>query len=147
MPDIKIYLDMCCYNRPFDDQSQMRVRLETEAKLFVQSAIRQKRISLAWSYMLDYENSENPNGETKNAIAVWKAIAVDHCPSSDEVLAAGRGIMKHGINAKDALHIACAIRCGCERFITTDRKLINKTVPGIKIANPMSFAVEIEELT
>jgi len=28
-----IYLDNCCYNRPFDDQSQLRVRLEAEAKL------------------------------------------------------------------------------------------------------------------
>ena len=33
---MRVYLDNCCYNRPFDDQSQLKVRLETEAKLFVQ---------------------------------------------------------------------------------------------------------------
>jgi len=31
---MKIYLDNCSYNRPFDDQSQMKIRLETEAKLY-----------------------------------------------------------------------------------------------------------------
>jgi len=36
----KLYLDNCCFNRPFDDQSQMLVRLETEAKLFIQEGIK-----------------------------------------------------------------------------------------------------------
>jgi predicted nucleic acid-binding protein len=30
---MKLYLDLCCFNRPFDDQSQLLVRLQTEAKL------------------------------------------------------------------------------------------------------------------
>jgi hypothetical protein len=36
----RIYLDICCFNRPFDDQTQLLVRLQTEAKLAVQDAIR-----------------------------------------------------------------------------------------------------------
>jgi len=35
-----IYLDLCCFNRPCDDQSQLRVRLETEAKLSLQDKVR-----------------------------------------------------------------------------------------------------------
>ena len=35
-----VYLDNCCYNRPFDEQTQLRVRLETEAKLRVQAVMR-----------------------------------------------------------------------------------------------------------
>ncbi len=27
----KVYLDVCCLNRLYDDQSQLRIRLETEA--------------------------------------------------------------------------------------------------------------------
>jgi len=30
-----IYLDLCCFNRPFDDQAQARIRLETEAKVAI----------------------------------------------------------------------------------------------------------------
>ena len=33
---MRVYLDNCCYSRPFDDQSQLRVRLEIEAKLEIQ---------------------------------------------------------------------------------------------------------------
>ena len=32
---MRVYLDNCCYNRPFDEQSQLRIRLETEAKMEV----------------------------------------------------------------------------------------------------------------
>ncbi|MGL4209325.1 MAG: hypothetical protein ACRCTY_08050 [Candidatus Adiutrix sp.] len=56
----KIYLDNCCYNRPFDDQSHIKIRLETEAKLYIQASVREGEYYLVWSYMLDYENSDNP---------------------------------------------------------------------------------------
>ena len=75
---MKIYLDMCTLNRPFDNQEQMKIRLETEAKLHLQAGIREKRYALVWSYMLDYENSENPYDEKRNAIALWKNIAQDY---------------------------------------------------------------------
>jgi len=31
MPSMKVYLDVSCLNRPFDDQTQARIRLESEA--------------------------------------------------------------------------------------------------------------------
>ena len=142
----KVYLDNCSYNRPFDNQSQMKIRLETEAKLYIQSGIREKRFSLVWSYMLDYENDNNPYEEKKNAIAPWKEFADYYCSSSDEIFYAGGKIMEYGIKAKDALHIACAIKSGCEYFITTDNKLINKAILKIKIINPIDFVRETEEL-
>jgi hypothetical protein len=76
----KIYLDNCCYNRPFDNQAQMKIRLETEAKLYIQANIREKVYSLCWSFMLDYENSKNPYDEIRHAVAIWKRIADDYCP-------------------------------------------------------------------
>jgi len=39
---MKIYLDNCCYNRPFDDQSDIIIRLETEPKLFIQQKVKEK---------------------------------------------------------------------------------------------------------
>jgi hypothetical protein len=37
---MRVYLDNCCYNSPFDEQAQLRVRLETEAKMEIQSQMR-----------------------------------------------------------------------------------------------------------
>jgi predicted nucleic acid-binding protein len=124
----------------------MKIRLETEAKLYIQSGIREKKYSLAWSYMLDYENDDNPYEEKKSAIAPWKKIADDYCPSSDDILSTGRKIMEYGIKAKDSLHIACAIKSGCEYFITTDKQLTNKIIGNIKIINPIDFIRETEDL-
>lgn len=67
-----IYLDNCCFNRPFDDQKQVKIRIETEAKLFIQGQILDEKYSLAWSYILDYENEANPFPERKETIANWK---------------------------------------------------------------------------
>jgi hypothetical protein len=32
---MKLYLDNCCYNRPYDDQTQERIHLEGEAVLVI----------------------------------------------------------------------------------------------------------------
>ncbi len=55
---MKIYLDNCCYNRPFDDQSQIKINLEAQAKLYIQAKIREGAYDLVWSYILDYENGK-----------------------------------------------------------------------------------------
>ena len=57
---MKLYLDNCCFNRPFDDQTQLKIHLESQAKLAVQDMIINGVHSLIWSYMLEYENSQNP---------------------------------------------------------------------------------------
>jgi predicted nucleic acid-binding protein len=49
------------------------------------------------------------------------------------------------IKPKDSLNIACAIVSNCDYFITTDIKLLNKNINGIKIINPMDFIIAMEE--
>ncbi|MCL2095922.1 MAG: hypothetical protein FWH10_03355 [Oscillospiraceae bacterium] len=142
---LKIYIDICCYNRPFDDQSQMKIRLETEAKLYIQAAVKDSKYLLVWSYMLDFENSNSPYEDRQNSVALWKNIAHESCLSSVDVLLLGKEIMKFGIKEMDSLHIACAITNGCDYFITTDKRLLNKTVTEIKIINPVNFVLETEE--
>lgn len=58
-------MDNCCFNRPFDDQSQLIVRLETEAKLFIQAGIKNGTFELVWSYILELENDANPHFQRK----------------------------------------------------------------------------------
>lgn len=66
--DLKIYLDMCCYNRPYDDQSQLKVAIKTQSKLYIQSLIKDKKLELIVSYMLRYECSKNPFEMRRNTI-------------------------------------------------------------------------------
>ena len=149
MKKIKIYLDHCSYNRPFDNQSQMKVRLETEAKLYIQAGIREGRYSLCWSFMSDYENSENPSEEKKKAIGFWMSKADDYCETSPDILEYAKGYLKIGLKHKDAIHLACAVKSKCDYLITADKRFYNKNdlIKEIKIVNPMTFILEMEEET
>lgn len=69
---MRIYLDNCSFNRPFDDQGQTRIWLEAEAKLCIQDKIRGGSLELAWSYILDFENEVNPFEERRSMIADWR---------------------------------------------------------------------------
>jgi hypothetical protein len=142
---MRIYLDHCAYNRPFDNQNNIKNQLETTAKLYIQNQIRQGKYDLVWSYMSDFENNNNPNLENKNSIQAWENIAKYKCKSSENILAKGRQIEQNKIQPKDALHIACAIESQCEYFITTDSGLTNKKIDGIKILNPIDFIRMMEE--
>ena len=115
-----IYLDMCCFNRPFDDQNQTRIHFETEAKLELQERVRKKELRLVWSYVLDYENSHNPFAERLASILLWRSLAEVRIRETESILEQGRSLMQLGIKPFDALHVACAISANADLFITTD---------------------------
>jgi len=75
MRKIRVYLDNCCFNRPFDDQSQIRVFLETQAKLHIQNLIGITKLELAYSYMSVFENRNNPNDDNGKIIEDFFAYA------------------------------------------------------------------------
>lgn len=142
---MKIYLDNCCFNRPFDDQSQIRIRLEAEAKLRIQIDIRDRKFELVWSYILDAENKANPFEERERAIREWKQHATTNIEENAAVLEKAKDLTRRGIRSKDALHIACAIAAGCGYFLTTDDKIINKNnlITELILTDPIEFIKEV----
>jgi predicted nucleic acid-binding protein len=142
--EMRIYLDNCTYNRPFDDQTQMKIHLETVAKLYIQSAIRNGVYDLVWSFMNDLENNDNPYEDCRNSIQKWKQIAKQYCATHQSILDRGKEIEKLSIKSKDALNIACAVASNCDYFITTDKPLLHKNIDGIRIINPIEFVMEME---
>jgi predicted nucleic acid-binding protein len=143
---MRVYLDNCCFNRPFDDQAQVRVRLETEAKLEIQQRIKDKRIVLAWSYVLDHENEANPFEEQRETIARWRAVALADVEETAAVLHRAQEVTNRGVCATDALHVACAIAGGCNFFLTTDDLVVKRMrgFAGIVVMNPTQFVIEVE---
>jgi predicted nucleic acid-binding protein len=135
---------MCCFNRPFDDQAQLKVRLETDAKLSIQDKITKGEYELTWSYILDFENAQNPFQAKRVSIADWKSLATSDVLETEETLMFAERLGDIGIKPNDALHIACAAADGCDYFITTDRKVLGKTVENINIISPMRFIEEVD---
>lgn len=141
---MKIYLDNCCFNRPFDDQSQLRIRLETEAKLKIQEEVRAGK--LKWSYILDYENSKNPYEERKFRIRGWAKYALINIKENAEIIKRTNLLNQKGFRKLDSLHIACAITAKCDYFLSTDDKILNlsKTLEGkIKVSDLIVFIKDV----
>ncbi len=144
---LKIYLDNCCFNRPYDHQEDAIIRLETEAKLIVQEKIEAQQIQLAWSYILDFENEMNPFPERRKEIKRWRKNSATFVIESEDILNKMHQFCKMGIKPIDALHVACAIHAGCSYFLTVDQGIL-KTRPRIQaitILNPIDFIYILEE--
>lgn len=142
---MRIYLDNCCFNRPFDDQKQLKIYLESEAKLFVQQQILDRKYELVWSYILDYENGQNPFELRKKTIFEWRNIASINVVENNDVVSFAEKLIGVGAKAKDALHISCAVYAGCKYFLTTDKKLLNIDITEINIVSPIDFLNEMED--
>jgi hypothetical protein len=142
---MRIYLDNCCFNRPFDDQSQIRIRLESEAKLRIQDDIFEGKFELVWSYILDAENSANPFEERKKPIRDWRQYAIINIKERPTILENAKKLGQLGLRSKDALHISCAISGRCEYFLTTDDQVLirGKLIEDLAVADPISFIREV----
>jgi predicted nucleic acid-binding protein len=145
---MRVYLDNCCFNRPFDDQTSLTIRLETEAKLSVQEQIKTGKLTLGWSYVLDYENQANPFLERRFEIEAWKILADSFTLETPEILINMKQIINYGLKSLDALHIACAIALKCDYFLTVDKGILKKAfyISDIKILSPIDFVIQQENL-
>src|SRR4030067_529553 len=135
----KVYLDVNIYNRPFDDQSQVRIRLETISIFSIMQRIKKRELSLIWSFIIDYENSLNPYDDVRQEVEFLSSLASKSILPSDTIVTQAKKFESKGIKSRDALHIACALEAGADYFLTCDDKLINKasSIRGLKILNPI----------
>lgn len=141
-----MYLDNCCFNRPFDDQDSLTVRMETEAKLQVQRMVKDDALKLCWSYVLDFENAANPFEERRNEIQRWNEMAAESIEETPEILEAARLAVLKGLKPLDALHLACAQSMQCDVFLTVDKSILKRGVDfaEIRVMSPIDFVVEKE---
>ncbi len=144
---MRIYLDNCCYNRPYDDKSLLTNNLESQAKLFIQDQIKQETFELVSSYMLHYEVFQIPDVTRRLAIMQFiEAHSSIHVGKEwkQTVEANAKEIMATGIKFKDACHVASAIMAHCDYFITTDKRLLKYHSDVIAIINPVDFVMQME---
>lgn len=141
---MRVYLDNCCYNRPFDPQDDLRISLETTAKLQVQAMMKSGELEYVWSDALDYELSRSPNFQEPDMISPWQTRAIEHVFMDDAVILRGEQIASHGLKSMDALHVASAEYADCDWFLTTDKGILKKLkhLGKMRIANPIEFIME-----
>ena len=139
---MRLYLDMCVYNRPFDDQGDLRIKLETVACQMIFDKIQRGAIDLVWSFVLEFENELNPFVERKTEIALLSRLARHIIEPNQHILAKSEEMEQSHINGNDAVHLACALEADCAYFVTCDDRLIRRSASldfRMVVCDPLEF--------
>ncbi|MGC8491375.1 MAG: type II toxin-antitoxin system VapC family toxin [Syntrophobacteraceae bacterium] len=123
---MKVYFDLCVYNRPFDDQTQPRIMTESLAVITIVALIGARRIELINSFALHYENLKNPSPERKAYVGTLLGESLEFVGPSDTIITRALELEKKGIMSIDALHVACAEEAKADYFVSCDDVLLKK---------------------
>ena len=145
---MKVYLDVCCLNRPFDDQTHDRIRLEREAVLAIISRCQTGNWLLVGSEAIDIEVSRIPDREKRQKVGILYSISQSNVIVGADVEKRAIDLENLGFNPFDALHISCAEKSRVDVLLTTDDRLLrkavqNKDVLNVKVRNPVKWLIEV----
>jgi predicted nucleic acid-binding protein len=141
---MKIYLDLCVYNRPFDDQGQSRIELETGIFIYLLEQIEAGRHVLVVSDVLKHENSRTPYIHRKERIDSYFRLAAETVDLGTSAIRKAKILRDLGFNDIDALHIALAEKAKADFFVTCDDAIIscfkrNKESIGVHVVSLAEF--------
>ncbi|MCI9015907.1 MAG: type II toxin-antitoxin system VapC family toxin [Clostridia bacterium] len=144
---LKLYLDNCCYNRPFDDLEQEKINLEANA---IENIFRKhinKEVEIYKSMAIDFEISKiKPDNKRRQVEDLYDAVELIEIDYSEEIKQIAIELRQYNIKDMDSLHLAFATSNDIDYFITTDRLLINASKRAnlkIKVINPIEFIMEV----
>ena len=142
-----IYLDVCCLNRPFDDQSQNRVRLEAEAVLSILEMAAAGKLKLVTSDIIGDELSQMPDDERREKVELLLDAGSKHISLTAGVERRATEFHKWNISPLDALHLAAAEAAHVDYFLTTDDYLLRRAHRHadelkVKVENPAKWLIQ-----
>jgi len=145
---MKIYFDVCCLNRPFDDQTQDRIHLEAEAILAILNHGLISNWNVIGSDAIDFEVAKMPDQNKRIMVQILSTLHDIHIKVDSGVEKRALELNKMGLKAMDALHIACAEKAKAEILLTTDDYLLTKAVQNkkklkLRIENPLRWVMEV----
>lgn len=145
---MKIYLDVCCLCRPFDDQNVNRIHLEAEAIKEILMRCTEDW-TLVTSDAVSFEISRIPDRTRMKKAQNLMDLATEHVAITKSVSRRFHECVEMGIDPADALHLACAESAGAT-LLTTDDTIIRiikryRHQITIDVKNPVEWLMEVNE--
>lgn len=145
---MKVYLDACCLNRPFDDQSQPRVRLETEAVSIILEKLHQNEWEWIGSEILLYELGQNHDVENRQRTLSFVSLAQQVVETTEKILSRAEELEETGFDSYDAIHLSSAEDGKADVFLTTDDQILKvatrkKSLFSFTVENPVKWLEEV----
>ena len=142
-----VYLDNCCLNRPFDDQSQPRIRLEAEAVTLILELVQRKKLALTISDASITENNRCRDDEKRRQVACLMQLSGRRLKLDAAVITRAEQFSISGFGVFDALHLAFAEKAGVDVILTTDDRMLalarrRGTSLNVRVENPVAWIQE-----
>ncbi|MDE5597707.1 MAG: PIN domain-containing protein, partial [Lachnospiraceae bacterium] len=135
------------YNRPFDDQTQERIHLESEAILTILKMGQMKKVIIVGSEILELEINRMLDENKKRKVLDLYKVADMRILYTDKIKKRSEEIISVSkIRTFDSLHIAAAEEANADVLLTTDdrfEKMSEKLDLKIRVLNPLRFAWEV----
>ncbi|PSQ95867.1 MAG: nucleic acid-binding protein [Bacteroidetes bacterium SW_9_63_38] len=143
-----IYLDTCSIQRPFDDQSQLRIAMESEAVLRAIQLVEQGDLDLLASETLRIETERNPHSRRRRFAFGVLAHAARFVETDSQIESRARQYENTGLRPFDALHLASAVEAEADMFCTTDDQLLRRgsgaETEHTRVLTPIALIEEVE---
>ncbi len=144
----RVYLDVSALCRPFDDQGQLRVRLETDAVPLILRQLEAKTYTLIASPMHDVEIAAIDDfAEREHLQRILDKSGAGFGFNLAKARERAEDLVRQVIGIADAAHLSFAEQAGCD-FITCDDRLIRqckRSIPAIWVGTPIAYC-EKEDL-
>ncbi len=136
---MRLYLDTSVLNRPFDDQKQPRIWLETLAFSLVLSLIEAGGAELVCSPIHTLENNRSPLSVRRLWVDHCLRLATHAATLNEAIRTRAHELVGIGQKPLDALHLACAESARADWFLTCDDRLIKRYVGSLTVQTPPNF--------
>jgi hypothetical protein len=143
---MKVYMDVCCLCRPFDDRTQDRIRIESEAVLTILGRCNEDWI-LVGSEAIDFELSAVMDQKKRTDALILASLAKEKITIDKRIIKRASELEKLGFKTMDAAHISCAERAADIMFTVDDDVLrvarIKRNQISIEIENPLRWLINV----
>jgi len=144
---VRIYLDNCCFNRPYDDQTQEKVHLESEAILGIIKKCKQPDFEIIGSTALDLEISQITDAYKREKVKFFYGQTITKKANYNQAILKRVKELQElsAIRTLDRFHLAFAENYA-DMLLTTDmrfEKASSKLNLKIRIMNPIIYFMEV----
>jgi predicted nucleic acid-binding protein len=149
---VRIYLNVSCLNRPFDDQEQARIRLEAAAVGMILERVDEGRWTHVSSEMARIEIDANPDPQRRERVRLLLPEPGNLVMLTPALFTRAAALEKFGFKPADAVHVAAAEEAAADVLLSCDDRFCRAAQRHAKqlrvaVRNPLDWFEKVERAT
>jgi hypothetical protein len=147
---MKYYFDNCCYNRPYDDQTQEKIHLESESILAIIKKCKLLNYGILGSSALDLEICQIPDIYKRQKVSFFYERTITGKIIYNQAIQKRVKELQEmsAVRMLDRFHLAFAENAQIDILLTTDlrfEKACSKMNLNVKVLNPINYFMEVSD--